>query len=307
MMYVMIVVGLVLLVFGGDLLVKGSVAVAQKLKVSPVMIGLTLLGFGTSTPELVTSIRAALLNSPGIAAGNVVGSNVANILLVLGAAALISQLNTEKRKYTRDSIVMILACFVFIAAALYGEVNRVIGIGFVLALLAYIVYTYKTEKIAPDAQDDTEMPSRPMIAYIGLTALGIAMTIFAADLIVKGSIAVAQSFGISETIIGLTVVAIGTSLPELAATISASIKKHNELAIGNIIGSNIYNLLFILGATGIVTPMQIPSDIVKSDIWIMLGASLLLVAFTLPGRVMGRATGIAFLLLYAIYIARLVI
>ncbi len=307
--YLMIIAGLVMLVLGGDFLVRGSVAVAQKLKVSPIMIGLTLLGFGTSTPELVTSIRAALLDSPGIAAGNVVGSNVANILLVLGAAALISQLNSEKRKYVRDSIVMLVASGMFIGAGFFGQVNRPIGAIFILSLLAYIVYTYRAERAAHSVEEEPseDAPTKPMIAYIALTAVGIGMTIVAADLIVRGCITVAENLGISETVIGLTVVAIGTSLPELAATISASLKKHNELAIGNIIGSNIYNLLFILGATGIVTPMNIPQDILSSDVWIMLGASVLLAAFTLTGRVMGRATGLAFLILYVIYIVRLAI
>jgi cation:H+ antiporter len=310
---VLLIAGLVLLVAGGDLLVRGATTAARLLGVSPLMIGLTLVGFGTSTPELVTSVIAAMNEAPGIAVGNVVGSNIANILLILGISAVIYPLAVDPRGFRRDSTVVVVASLACLAAVLVGFLGRLVGLLFLAALAAYIVFVYVQERRAKDeagevlehmAEDAPTGPSSLPLS-IGLAVAGIALTILGARWLVVGAIDLAQGLGVSDAVIGLTVVAVGTSLPELATTAVAALRRHADVAYGNIVGSNIYNILGILGATAAIHPIAVPARIAELDIWLMLGATALLVLFARSGWTLQRWEGVAFLTAYAVYIGSL--
>jgi cation:H+ antiporter len=312
--WISIAIGLGLLLLGGELLVRGAVASAKALGVSPLLIGLTLVGFGTSTPELVTSVTAALEGSPGIAVGNVVGSNIANILFILGLAALIYPLAVDPKAFKRDAIVLVLSALACLAAVLYGKMGMALGIVFVLSLFAYVVFVYVQERQTPAeaalvaehrAEDAPKGPTNVPLS-VGMAIVGIAITIFGAKYLVDGSIALAKGMGVSDTIIGLTIVAVGTSMPELVTSVMAALRKHADVAYGNIVGSNIYNVLFILGSTAIIKPIEMPVQIAALDIWVMLAATALLVVFARTGIKLQRWEGGVFVLCYAAYTAYLI-
>lgn len=314
MMYLLLVIGLVLLVIGGDTLVRGSVAVAKRMGVSPLMIGLTLVGFGTSAPELVTSINAALADVPGLAIGNVVGSNIANILLILGASAVIMPVLCSPKALMRDGAVTMGATVIAVLVFLFlGEVGRIMGAGFVLILLAYLAWTYITEKNNPQ-EESTKMHEHEVVLAepvpdpgnlwlsLGLAVGGIIMTVGGAKLLVDNSVLMARELGVSETVIGLTIVAIGTSLPELVTAVMASIRREQDIIVGNILGSNIFNILSILGITALIKPIPVPQEIINLDMWIMLGVTALLGVFAWTGNRISRGEGAIFLILYAAYL-----
>lgn len=312
MTYIMFVLGLILLGFGGDTMVSGAVDVAKKLKVSTLLIGIVLIGFGTSTPELVASFVAINQEIPstGIAVGNIVGSNIANILLILGVSSIINPINIEKKSFLkRDVWFLITSTLVIYITSFTGEIGRIAGIVMVSILIFYVIYSYKTEKDfkAEDKEIEEEIESsksRPLYISLIISIIGIAMTLGGAKLLVDSAITIARNFGIAESIIGLTIVAVGTSLPELASSITASIKKHNDIAFGNIVGSNIYNALFILGMVALFTPILFPNDL-KTDVYILIATTILLIITGLIGKI-GRISGIIFLGCYALYIAHLV-
>ena len=300
MTYLLLALGLFFLFIGGDWLVAGSVAVACRLKVSPLLIGLTLVGFGTSTPELVTSLIATYKGSAGISVGNVVGSNIANILLVLGVAALLNPIQVKGKSFKRDATFLVLSTLVLVGASSFGTIGCLLGILMVGTLVFYIIYSYKTEK---ETSDESEKPAPLMISLIR-TIAGILLTLLGAKLLVDNSVALARAWGISEAVIGLTIVAIGTSLPELATSIMSAIKKHNDVAFGNVVGSNIYNALFILGVTALFMPVQIPSGM-GLDLGIMTLVTALMIGIAFGFKRYSRATGALFLILYAVYIMHL--
>lgn len=310
MLALMLASGLILLVAGGDFFVRGSVGIAERLKVSPLVIGLTLVGFGTSTPELLTSLIAALKGSPGIALGNVVGSNTCNILLILGAAALIYPLATERKALMRDGAVMLGASLVCLALAMAGVVSRPVGFLMVAALATYIVVVYRLERRDNAAREHAakaealvaEPHPRALFPLLAMTAGGLAATILGAHWLVNAAIDLAAMLGVSDTIIGLTVVALGTSLPELVTSVVAALRRQSDIALGNILGSNIYNVLGILGTTALVRPVAVPAEILRFDIWVMLGATALLLIFARSGDRICRAEGGTLLGLYALYI-----
>jgi cation:H+ antiporter len=286
-----IAMGLVLLMSGGELLVRGSVGLARRFGVSPLLIGLTLVGFGTSTPELITSLQAALVGSPGIAVGNVVGSNIANILLILGLAAAIAPIACQPAAFYRDGSALAVATLACTAVALGGTLGRAAGAAFVVLLVAYVVFTYRRERHAPDAAAAMHIheadlaepaPKAPLLALVFALG-GIALTIFGARLLVAGAIELAAGAGVSEAVIGLTVVAVGTSLPELATSITATLRRQSDIAVGNIVGSNIYNILGILGVTAVVQPLSMPPEILSLDLWVMVGVTALLILFVVTG------------------------
>ena len=310
MIFVYLVLGLVLLVAGGEFLVKGAVKLAEKFRISPLLIGLTLVGFGTSTPELVTSLQAAFAGSPGIAIGNVVGSNIANILFILGAAALIAPIAVAKETFKRDGAVLAIATLLCVGAVLSGQLARWMGIVFVLGLASYIWFAFQQDRKATKAASaagtgpaDAPKPAAGAIAIDLVFVIGgLAMTMLGARFLVNGAIDLARMFSISETIIGLTIVAVGTSLPELITSLMASLRKQGDIAFGNIVGSNIYNILGILGVTAIVKPIPVPAEIMRLDIWVMLAATaLLFLAATSRWRI-GRVEGGIMLLSYAAYV-----
>lgn len=309
--YMLIGVGLALLVIGGEVLVRGASSAARKLGVSPLVIGLTLVGFGTSTPELVTSLQAALAGSPGIAVGNVVGSNISNALLILGLTALIAPITVDRRAFLRDGPMLALVTGAAVWVFLQGELSRLFGLVAVGLLLAYILIVWLLERKRPDPEgerieDEADLKSSwrgsPWIAIL-LALVGIGITIVGAGFMVDGSVSLARRFGVSDTIVGLTIVAVGTSAPELVTSIIAALRKQGDVALGNVIGSNLYNLLGILGVTALVRPIPVPPEILRVDIWVLAGATGAMILFALRGMKIFRLEGLALVLAYGGYMA----
>ena len=319
--------GLLLLVVGGELLVRGSVRFAEMLGMSPLLIGLTLVGFGTSTPELVTSVQAALAGSPGIAVGNIVGSNIANILLILGLSAMIFPLQVQNSALRRDGTLVVGTAVLLSAVSAFWLLDRVVGVAFIAILIAYIFYAYRqevgvpaggehtaafektrcAEGVAPrmdTANTATKAPSRLATMAIALaTALvGLAIVIVAGSYFVDGAIRLARSWGISETIIGLTIVAVGTSMPEFVTSVIAALRKQSDVALGNILGSNIYNILGIGGLTALIAPTAVPPEIMRFDNLVMVAVSLALLVFMATGRRLSRIEGGALVAGYVLYV-----
>lgn len=310
----MIVVGLVLLVVGGELLVRGGIATAQKLGISPLLVGLTVVAFGTSSPELVASVTAALKGSPGIAVGNVVGSNICNILLVLGGAAVLAPLVARRRSFARDGVALVVATLLTVAVTVVGGVSRLTGAVFVVGLIAFLFLCYRTERQQPGATavggHDPEPEQSRLTRHLPLALLvvvvGLAALAGGASFLVDASVTIARQFGISDAIIGLTVVAVGTSLPEIATTIIAAWRGQADVAVGNVVGSNIFNSLGILGVTAVVQPMKVPPEIANVDIWVMLAATLALVGFVVTRWRVERWEGLLLVAGYLAYVAYLV-
>ncbi|WP_299755789.1 calcium/sodium antiporter [uncultured Boseongicola sp.] len=306
MVYLQLFLGFALLVAGGEALVRGAVSVASQLGVSPLLIGLTLVGFGTSTPELVTSLQAAYGGFPGIAIGNVVGSNIANILLILGVAAVIMPLSIDPVSFCRDGAALAIATMLAVGVILIGSLYQWMGAVLILALLAYLLVAYLSDRAtvaaseAPDFPESTSMPG-PIWIALGLAFGGIAVTIVGARLAVDAAVTLALLWGMSETVVGLTVVAVGTSLPELVTSVMAALRRESGIAFGNVIGSNIYNILGILGITALVWPIPIPPQIAQLDVWVMSTATIALIVAVVAWRRIGRWTGLVFLGAYAAY------
>lgn len=305
-----IAAGLAMLAAGGDLLVRGAASAARRLGVSPLLIGLTMVGFGTSTPELVTSLQAAFAGSPGIAVGNVVGSNIANILLILGLTALIAPLTVDTRAFRRDSIALVLATGGCVWATLQGFLTREMGLAAVAALFVYVLIAWLTERrrenpegmrIEAGADDAAKAAPRLWLA-LPMVALGIGITIFGANLLVSGAIILARDLGVSDTLVGLTIVAVGTSLPELVTSLVAAIRRHGEVALGNIVGSNIYNVLGILGLTAVLKPITVPPEIARLDIWVLVAATAMMILFARSRGRVSRGEGVMLLAGYAAYV-----
>lgn len=306
--------GLVLLALGGELLVRGAVGMAARLGISPLLAGLTIVGFGTSTPELATSVQAALAGSPGIAIGNVVGSNIANILFILGLSAVILPLSVNPKSFRRDSIALGGAALLATGAVVFGFIDRLMGLGLLICLGGYVWYAYKSESAADDdechrheaeAEDRPVPPDTSPIILGGMIAAGLVAAIFGAGWLVDGATVIASTAGVSESVIGLTVVAVGTSLPELIACIVAVLRKHEDVALGNIVGSNIYNIFGILGLTAVIKPIGVPAEIAGFDIWVMLGVTALLIVQLRSGWKLSRIEGALLVVLYIGYTALL--
>lgn len=300
--------GLVLLFVGGEGLVRGSVAIAERLGISKLLIGLVIVGFGTSTPELLVSVNAALDGASEIALGNVVGSNIANILLIVGVAALIAPIMGWERTAVREALVatlVSLAAFVLVQ----GEIiTRIEGIAMLMVLAGYLFSTYwlerrnrtaKTFQHEAEAFEDVPL-RRPWLAPV-LALGGIAALVFGADLLVDGAVNIARTFGVPDAVIGLSLVAIGTSLPELATAIVAAIRRQSDVVLGNVIGSNIFNILAILGVTVVIQPIEVSARFRTIDTPVMLGAALLLLTLLFATTKVGRLWGILMLVAYAAY------
>ena len=303
MVYIWLILGFCFLIYGGNLLVDGSVKLAKRMGVSPLLIGLTLVGFGTSTPELITSLLAVFQKSEGIAVGNVVGSNIANILLVLGVAAVLLPVRVDLKSFKRDGTFLALSTVGLIIALLLGQIGFVMGLILVGLLGVYVVYSYVSDKKEQQVEGKGILPGNKLFA-LGQTAGGIALTLLGAKLLVYSAVALATRWGISETVIGLTVVAVGTSLPELITSIMSAIHKQNDVAFGNVVGSNIYNALFILGFTALFIPIKVPETI-GFDLWVMVISTILLIGIALWKRQFSRLVGVLFLMGYAFYVWRL--
>ena len=310
--YLVLAIGFGLLILGGELLVRGAVAVATAFRLSPLLIGLTIVGFGTSSPELVTSLSAAFAGSPGIALGNVVGSNIANVMLILGVAALLSPIPVKRAPFLVDGGMATLAGLAGAVALLAGEVDRVAGIALLAALLIYLVASYRRDRreVLPDIGEETGLapiaaapPRAPLWRSAAILFAGLALTILGADQLVAAGRSLALEWGASEALIGLTVVAIGTSLPELTTSVVAGLRGHSDIALGNILGSNIFNIFGIMGVTAIAHPLTAPAELAAFDVWALLGASAALVLVAVTGWRVTRPEGGALLLGYAAYLA----
>ena len=299
--------GLLGLVLGGDYLVRGAVALSQRIGLSPLVIGLTIVGFGTSTPELVTSVQAAMLGAPDIALGNVVGSNIANILLILGVAAVIAPFAINRRSFARDGSVMLAASVLCLGAVLLGRVDRVAGAICIAGLAAYLIYTFRSDRNSA-AEVAEPLPDQVQV-WLALVWLlgGLALTIFSARFLVIGAVALAQAVGLSEAVIGLTIVAVGTSMPELVTSVIAARRGQSDVALGNVVGSNIFNILGVLGVTAVIQPVGVAAQIATLDIWIMLAATGALIACGAFGGRVTRGQGTVFILAYLGYIGVLLV
>jgi cation:H+ antiporter len=305
MLWLSVAAGLVLLTLGAEALIRSASALARRLGMSELLIGLTLVGFGTSSPELVSSVGAALAGSPGVAVGNVVGSNIANILLILGLSALIAPIAVGEKGFRRDALVLAGATIAAIGVSFTGEFGRIAGAIFLTALALYLAWAYVSEKQAGAMQTNgaPEDQIGSMLVSILFAITGLILLGTGAHFLVTGAIGISTAMNVSETLIGLTVVAIGTSLPELVTSVMASIRGKSDLALGNIVGSNIYNTLGILGATALIHPVAAPIDIVRFDNWVMLAATAALIIFAVTRNKVERWEGTLLFFGYFGYIA----
>lgn len=324
--YISLAGGLVVLIIAGDVLVRGSVGIAQRLGIPNLVIGLTIVAFGTSAPELVISLKAALENAGGIAIGNVVGSNIANVLLVLGMPALIAATPCGEAGATRSALFMVAVTIVFIGLCFFTPIGFQAGLVLLFLLAVFLTASTITarrhrseqktiaaaaagaavadvEMEPDDALDDVEdVPDSPYVAIVYIV-LGLVGLPLGAHFTITGAVDIATHWGVSEAVIGLTIIALGTSLPELATTVMAAIRQHGAVAIGNVIGSNIFNLLAIIGITAVVVPIDVPPEVLKLDIWVMLACALLLTVLAAFRICLNKISGLAMTAAYGLYIA----
>lgn len=309
MEWLLVGLGLLILLLAGDALVKGAVNLALRIGIPALIVSLTIVAFGTSAPELLISVKAAIDGVPGIAMGNVVGSNTANILLVLGIPAMLATMHTHNCDTRKSYMQMIAASVLFIALAFTGSFTWISGVVLLGALVLIMGLAARDaqahRKAGQTAEDDDAPegadPNMPWWRIIGFLALGLVGLPLGADLLVDNAVIIARDFGISETVIGLTLVAIGTSLPELATTVMAALRRQADVALGNVIGSNIFNLLGIIGVASLVAPIPVAPEFLSYDLWVMLGASLLLVPFVFFGKDITWKWGVALTALYLGY------
>lgn len=309
MTYLQVAAGLVILLVCGELLVRGAVALAEQFNISKLVIGFTIVAFGTSAPELVVCIEAALEGVPGIAFGNVVGSNIANVLLVLGAPALIYPLTCDTQSALRDSIIMIGGSLLFTILAWMGVIGFWQGGLLVLSLATIIYLAYrrarKSGTIAADEALEEYEENMPSSAWVSMLFIfmGLVGLVVGSRLLVDGAVSIATAAGVSAEIIGLTLVALGTSLPELATSLIAAFRRHGDVAIGNVLGSNLFNITGIIGVTALIKPMESPLQILHFDVFVMLFASFVMIPIFLSKKPIGRVLGGIFLIGYVAYIA----
>lgn len=306
--YLLVAGGLVGLYFGAEWLLRGSIALATKLAIPTLIVSLVIVGFGTSMPELLVSVRAALSGSSDIALGNVVGSNTANILLIIGACAMIFPITHWDKGVKRDTYVMIGAAVLLLGLVQFTSIGRLAGLIMVALLLAYVAYAYVQGKGSVEAVDDDEVKHETLSGgFMALLILGGLATLFVgAELLVRGATSLARDFGVSEAVIGLTVVAVGTSLPELATGIMSALRKHSDIMIGNIVGSNIFNILFILGVTSALQPIAVAPRFGEFDVPVMLGVTIGFAFLLLSHLGVRRLTAGAMLVAYVGYTFALV-
>ncbi|MDT0622225.1 calcium/sodium antiporter [Croceitalea vernalis] len=302
----LIILGLTLLIFGGNWLLKAAVALSLKLNIPKIVIGMTVVSFATSAPELIVSIKAALDGSPDLALGNVVGSNIANLGLVLAITVLLGSINVRKSFYTTDWPVMMAASLLFFGFIYFdGILQQYEGIVMVVFLFAFLVYLLRFQKTAVVdelPEDDIPLPLYKTVLFLGLG--GVALW-GGSELLIEGAKSMASSFGVTERVIGVTVVSVGTSIPELAASIIAIIKKEKAISLGNLIGSNIFNLLAVLGITAIITPIQVIDEgLLSNDIFWMLGISFLILplVFVPKGLRLGWRDGLILIAIYILFV-----
>jgi len=306
-------VGLVILLLAGDALVRGAVNLSLRLGVPALIVSLTIVAFGTSAPELLISINAILDGSPDIALGNVVGSNTANVLLVLGIPAIIAAMNMDQCDSRKSYVMMLMATVLFIVLCFFGPLTWWHGLILLAGLLVMLgdqmrdtLAHRKAGEIADDDDLEGADPSMSGWKIAVFLLLGLVGLPFGADLLIDGATSIARQFGVSETVIGLTLIAIGTSLPELATTVMAAFRRQADVAMGNVIGSNMFNLLGIIGISTLIGPIPVAETFLSFDLWVMLAAALVLVPFVVLRWTMNRAWGLGLTALYGIYLLVLI-
>jgi len=305
--------GLIILGVSGEATLRGAVGLAKRFDISPAVIGLTVVGFGTSLPELVVCIEAAIGGKPDLAIGNIVGSNIANILLILGVGALIFPLTCDPRSVRRDGLAMMLATGLCVVLAILGEIRPWIGVAMVVVLVTYLGWSYKHDRTARDAatelheKEAEDLPEAPKKLSLNLLyiVLGLIGLTWGASLLIDGATGIARDFGVPESIIGLTLIALGTSLPELFATVIAALRHHGDVAVGNVLGSNMFNILGTLGATAAIEPLTFAADIQSIDVWVMLAATAVALPLMVTGWRVSRTEGAFLLCAYMLYVGSL--
>lgn len=303
---VYILVGFVLLIKGGDFLVEGAVSIAKRANLPPMVIGLTIVGFGTSSPELLVSIQAALSGNSGIAIGNVVGSNIANIALILGIAAIVKACTAKKMTLKVDMPFMLLVTALFVTIAMSGTISRLAGILGFLLLCSFTIWEIKTNQTEENNEDDNEPPMAVWKAII-VIILSFAALVYGSDKLVEGASDIARMLGVSDRVIGLTIVAVGTSLPELFSSVAAARKGQTDMAIGNVVGSAIFNLLCVVGISAAISPIYNTNDGFLTDYICMVALSGLLWFFLSTKKTLERWEGIVLVTIYVGYITYTVI
>jgi cation:H+ antiporter len=304
--YLFIVLGLILLVAGGDWLLKSAVGMSVRLNVSKIIIGMTVVSFATSAPELIVSLKAAIDGFPDIALGNVVGSNIANIGLILGVVMIISEMKVDESFFKTDWPAMIIASFLLYFLLLYdGEIGRMEGAILFLLIILFVIYLIKTQKSnEPEFEIELEK-AMPMYLIVWFLLIGGGALYGGSELLIKGAVNIANAFGVSDRIIAVTVVAVGTSIPEFAASLIAAIKKESSISIGNIVGSNIFNIFSVLGLTAMIQPIKlVDQKLLSSDLLWMIGFAIVLLPLVLlPKRgYLDRKAGIILVLGYGVFI-----
>ena len=317
MPWLLCALGLLILLLAGDALVRGAVNLSLRLGVPALIVSLTIVAFGTSAPELLIAINAVHDNADGIALGNVVGSNTANILLVLGIPAMLATLHTSQCNTRKNYIQMLMASVLFIALAFCGTLTIWSGMVLLAALSLFLIGAFREarshrngccgaeaegeEELLEGLEEaDPDLPWWKILTYLALGLIGLPM---GADLLVDNATIIARMYHISETVIGLTLVAVGTSLPELATTVMATLRRQADVALGNVIGSNMFNLLAIIGIATFVGPISVDPEFLEFDLWVMLGASLLIFPFVFWGKDITRRWGVLLTGLYLAYLA----
>lgn len=301
--FVYLIGGAALLMFAGDALVKGAMGISFRSGLSATFVSLTVVALGTSLPELLVSVQAALSGSTDMALGNVIGSNIANSLLILGVPALILAVHTNAPEHKRNVFMMLAATLAFAAVAWTGEISRIAGVCFLIALVAIIAFSLHSSKnnpVEPDEDDsdtaDTSVQKLSLYLLIGIIGLPIG-----AHGLIIGAKDIALAIGLSESAIGLTVIALGTSLPELAASVAAAARGRTDIIMGNVIGSNLMNIMAIIGVTSIITPLSVASSLVRTDITMLVGITLILTLVVLAKWSIGKGIGLAFLAGYGVF------
>lgn len=305
---VFVVIGLVFLFFGGEGLVRGAVAIARRMGLSTLLVSMVVVGFGTSVPELLVSVQAALAGTPDIALGNVIGSNIANILLILGVSAVLGGVACQSASIRRDVLAVLFSSLVVVGLSLAGMIGMLAGMAMILSLSVYLGWCYVLERKSGSQQEELgdhieqELAAHgPLWKSVLFTLGGLAFLVIGARLLITGAVAIAMDLGVPEAVIGLTLVAVGTSLPELATAVIAAMRKHADVVIGNILGSNLFNVMAILGVTGLISPIPFVGRIAQIDVWVMLAVTLGLVAIVFLRGHIGRVVGALSLAVYTAY------
>jgi len=305
--YALAIGGFVLLFLGGESLLRGAVGLARRLDVSTLFIGVVVVGFGTSAPEFLVCLEAALRGQHDITVGNIVGSNIANIMLILGMAAMIHPVVSRPSVLRRDGFAMLAASVLLVGLAYLGGVDRWVALPMLAALIAFIGYCIRCERngsvaaYEEEVSDLSRLPSNGGVAVL-IVLIGVVGLVAGARMLVSGATGIAEAAGVPEAVIGVTLVAVGTSLPELATVIVAAWRKHGDVALGNVLGSNVFNVFGMLGLTALVEPVSISPAFLRLDLWVMLGVSLLLMVFMRTGYRVNRAESCVLIVGYAAYV-----